>query len=117
MTGPATYAPRIVSQETANAEQSDNTTTRAFSTAIEQSRRAIEQPTKPTVRHFNTSRILKAPKDTSTIDFAFLPADFDPDSVAPVLLRVPILPTNFFPPKTGAHAPEVEAVCLPAFLV
>jgi hypothetical protein len=44
------------------------------------------------VRHFNTSRSLKAVNDTSTIDFMFIP-DFDPDTKSsPVEFRVPILP-------------------------
>jgi hypothetical protein len=44
------------------------------------------------VRHFNTSRSLKAVNDSSTIDFMFIP-DFDPDTKSsPVEFRVPILP-------------------------
>jgi hypothetical protein len=44
------------------------------------------------VRHFNTSRSMKAVNDSSTIDFAFIP-DFDPDMKrAPVEVRVPIVP-------------------------
>lgn len=47
-------------------------------------------------RHFNTSRSLKAVKDSSTIDFAYLP-DFDPDtSSAPVEVRVPLMPSTSF---------------------
>ncbi|ORY09359.1 hypothetical protein BCR34DRAFT_568505 [Clohesyomyces aquaticus] len=46
----------------------------------------------PNVRHFNTSRALKAVNDTSTIDFAYLP-DYDPDTRDAPILRVPILPT------------------------
>lgn len=61
------------------------------------------------IRHFNTSRELKQPKDTSTMDFAYFP-DLDPDNVDANLLamRVPIIPDNYYPPRTGAHAPEVE---------
>ena len=44
------------------------------------------------VRHFNTSRSLKAVRDSSTIDFMFVP-DFDPDlNSAPVQIRVPLVP-------------------------
>lgn len=80
---------------------------RAFSTAIDASKRpTAEQKTEEvkTVRHFNTSRTLKAVNDSSTIDFAYMP-DFDPDN-AEAALRVPLLPTNFFPARVGAHGPE-----------
>jgi hypothetical protein len=88
---------------------------RAFSTAIDQSKRpSVASDTAPqTVRHFNTSRSLKAVNDSSTIDFAYLP------NMAPDLIddegqvRVPIIPTNFSPPRTGAHAPEQEEVSWP----
>ena len=96
-----------------NAHELSNS--RAFSTAIEQSKRpTVESKETPApVRHFNTSRSLKAVGDTSTIDFAYLP-DIDPDNVDDFgQVRVPIIPTNFSPPKTGAHAPEEEVVRLP----
>lgn len=61
------------------------------------------------VRHFNTSRSLKAVGDSSTIDFAFIP-DFDPDAqTAPVQMRVPILPWTNPSPSTQAAATEAEA--------
>lgn len=93
------------------------TRSRAFSTAVEQSKRptATEQP-KPEpsqpVRHFNTSRTLKTVNDSSTIDFAYLP-DFDPDNTAAsstLMMRVPILPDNTSAP---AFAPEAEIVSSP----
>jgi len=91
---------------------------RAFSSAVEQTKRPSpvepqpqqqETPSSPMIRHFNTSRELKQPKDTSTMDFAYFP-DLDPDNVDANLLamRVPIIPDNYSPPRTGAHAPEVE---------
>jgi SAP domain len=44
-------------------------------------------------RHFNTSRELKSSKDSSTIDFAYLPKLFDGSlDPPPASLRVPILP-------------------------
>jgi len=44
------------------------------------------------IRHFNTSRSLKAVGDTSTIDFMFIP-EFDVETrSAPLGIRVPILP-------------------------
>jgi len=47
----------------------------------------------PPSRHFNTSRVLKAVHDTSTIDFAYLPKLFDGSlDPAPAAIRVPILP-------------------------
>jgi len=74
------------------------TTSRAFSSAVEQSKRptaesAADAP-KP-VRHFNTSRSLKAVNDTSTIDFAFFPELADPDNFEATQVRVPIIPTSW----------------------
>jgi len=97
------------------------THSRAFTMAIEQAKRpTIEQKTdattaQPAVRRFNTSRTLKAVNDTSTIDFAYLP-DFDPDNTeaTSMLMRVPIVPDNYNPIRTGAHALEAEeTVSLP----
>lgn len=93
------------------------TRSRAFSTAVEQSKRptTIEQSkteSSTPVRHFNTSRALKTVNDSSTIDFAYLP-DFDPDNLeasSTLQLRVPLLPDNFSPLRTEAHAPEAEVV-------
>ena len=63
------------------------------------------------MRHFNTSRSLKAVNDSSTIDFAYFP-DFDPDNAQVSALRVPLLPNNFSPARTGAHSPEAaDSVC------
>ncbi|KAF3007784.1 hypothetical protein E8E13_010317 [Curvularia kusanoi] len=43
------------------------------------------------LRHFNTSRSLKAVNDSSTIDFMYIP-DFDPDmKAAPTKINVPII--------------------------
>lgn len=44
------------------------------------------------IRHFNTSRSLKAVHDTSTIDFAYIPEFNGELQVEPEKLRVPILP-------------------------
>lgn len=68
--GGQSYAPRIP----ASAVVADTTDTAA------------------NARHFNTSRSLKTIKDSSTIDFAYLPEhipDFHPETAK---LRVPILP-------------------------
>jgi len=89
----------------------DLTHSRAFTTAINATKRPIMEKSdesKPAVRHFNTSRALKANKDTSTIDFAYLPDNiFDPENPE-AAIRVPLLPTNFSPSRTGAHAPEAD---------
>ncbi|KAK1075149.1 hypothetical protein LTR74_000555 [Friedmanniomyces endolithicus] len=82
---------------------------RAFSSAIEQSKRPATEPAsapKP-VRHFNTSRSLKAVGDTSTIDFAFFPEpEYEiPDGMREV--RVPIIAAHFTPPKTIETEPTV----------
>jgi hypothetical protein len=104
-----TNPPQLISRLSAD----EVTSSRAFSTAVEQSKRPTQpktESTSNTVRHFNTSRTLKTVNDSSTIDFAFLP-DFDPDNTAAsstLMMRVPITPDNFSPARTGAHAPEVE---------
>ncbi len=60
------------------------------------------------VRHFNTSRSLKAVGDSSTIDFMFIP-DFDPDAnSAPLQVRVPLLPWAHPSEEIRAAAIETE---------
>jgi hypothetical protein len=60
------------------------------------------------VRHFNTSRSLKAVNDTSTIDFAYFP-DFNPDLEGPApTIRVPLLPQSVLGNQSKA-AGEAEA--------
>ncbi|THY16260.1 hypothetical protein D6D00_08965 [Aureobasidium pullulans] len=87
----------------------DLTHSRAFTTAVIASKRpSTEQKDEvKAVRHFNTSRTLKAVNDSSTIDFAYFP-DFDPDNAESFTLRVPLLPSNFSPARVGAHAPEAD---------
>ncbi|KAG9992913.1 hypothetical protein KCU78_g19157, partial [Aureobasidium melanogenum] len=85
----------------------DLTHSRAFTTAVNTSKRpSVEQQDEvKAVRHFNTSRALKAVNDSSTIDFAYFP-DFDPDNAEASAIRVPLLPNNFSPARTGAHSLE-----------
>lgn len=66
------------------------------------------------VRTFNTSRALKRPNDSSTIDFAFMPSQetlsFAPGSVYTNAINVPIVPTNF---RTSlASQPAVSAAAV-----
>jgi hypothetical protein len=70
------------------------------------------------VRFFNTSRSLKAVKDSSTIDFMYIP-DFDPDSkVSPVEIRTPVLPWIEASEATKAQAVEADVpVCQTLFRV
>lgn len=85
--------------------------TRTFSTATDHSKRPLvgAPVTGRSFRHFNTSRELKAPKDTSTIDFAYIP-DFDPDlGSSPVGIRVPILPTTVAPNPRYTFASAIAA--------
>ncbi|KAF2490705.1 hypothetical protein BU16DRAFT_585094 [Lophium mytilinum] len=88
---------RLTAHETVNS--------RAYSTT-RPSRPTILAPASSDVRsrQFNTSRALKAVNDTSTMDFAYLP-DFDPDlSPAPLLPRVPLLPSTFY--SSAAEIPS-----------
>lgn len=91
----------------------DLTHSRAFSTAVDASKRpsAEQKDEVKAVRHFNTSRSLKAVNDSSTIDFAFMP-DFDPDNSDAMPIRVPLLHNNFSPVRTGAFGIEAsDEVC------
>ncbi|KAF2266630.1 hypothetical protein CC78DRAFT_121603 [Lojkania enalia] len=97
----------------------ETTKSRAFSTAIHDSKRPIPGPAAAgeSVREFNTSRSLKAVNDSSTIDFAYLP-DFDPDAGQSPVIRVPILPETQPSEANKAYtAVEVEEpVMLPSIM-
>lgn len=74
---------------------------RAFTTAINSTKRPATSSKvveSAPVRHFNTSRAMKANHDTSTIDFAYLP-ELEDGAAGLLNLRVPLLPTQFFPGK------------------
>lgn len=89
------------------------TRSRGFSTAINKSERPQaqqESSAKPAIRHFNTSRELKAVKDSSTIDFAYLPDIISPDNVDVYAhVRVPIIPTGA---ETAPKVMEQETVVM-----
>ncbi|KAF2117781.1 hypothetical protein BDV96DRAFT_570916 [Lophiotrema nucula] len=96
------------------------TNSRSFSTAIQDSKRPIPEPASAgtPIRHFNTSRSLKAVRDSSTIDFAYIP-DFDPDTNQSPVIRVPILPQTLPSEATKAHIAvdvEEESVMLPSIV-
>jgi len=77
------------------------TNSRAFTTAVHASKRPVvdnETLSPNAARHINTSRILKAPKDTSTLDFAYLP-DFDPENPS-ATSNVPMMNFNWSDTKT-----------------
>jgi hypothetical protein len=94
----------IFNQLTSRLSAHEIANTRSFSTILRSLKRPIPDPNEVgVVRHFNTSRSLKTVKDSSTIDFAYIP-DFDPDAPsAPAGLRVPILPQN-----TSANVADFE---------
>lgn len=58
---------------------------------------SLSSPAETTVtRHFNTSRANKAPNDSSTVDFAYLPKLFQGEFIPqPAKYRVPVLPNIF----------------------
>lgn len=86
MTGPKTYASPILERPVFNPPA----VAKIERPTIEQ-----EPRSKPATRHFNTSRELKAVKDTSTIDFAYLPDLMSPENVdIYAQVRVPIIPTG-----------------------
>ena len=55
-------------------------------------------------REINTSRTFKSPHDTSTIDFAYLPREPAAVPMDNVNLRVPLIPDNTSPNRSGVHA-------------
>ena len=91
---------------------------RGFSTAIEKDKKrptpaaaATDATPAQPVRHFNTSRILKAVNDTSTIDFAYLPESVAVDTPQAFAVRVPLLPqVNFSSPKAQVLETETPEV-------
>ena len=53
-------------------------------------------------------------RDTSTIDFAYMPQYELEEPTPPEIMRVPLLPENFFPPRTSHALKEaVEPVIRP----
>jgi hypothetical protein len=63
----------------------------------------------PLMQTFHTSRSAPARYDTSTIDYAVLPALYnsEPESSSSDIIRVPLLPdTHFLPIGVETHAPE-----------
>lgn len=84
--------------------------TRAFSIAmkkIDRSPFGAKSPAETTPsRHFNTSRSLKAVRDSSTIDFAYLPAFDGTLDDGHTKMRVPILPDAYN--IDSSEAPHLE---------
>lgn len=86
MTGPATFSSLLTSDKPSGRSNAPRLSASATIPVPD-----TTDTGKP-VRHFNTSRSMKAVNDSSTIDFAYIP-DFDPDMKrAPVEVRVPIVP-------------------------
>lgn len=106
MTGPATYASPALTKDLPADEPPPSG---AFTTAINDSakRPTTTKPSQPTVRHFNTSRTLKAVGDSSYIDFAYLPQS-TLNTPTEEIFRVPILPNNYRDPAPH-HEAEIES--------
>jgi len=103
MTGPATFSSLLTSDKPARGSNAPRTPIQATIPVPD-----TNDTGKP-VRHFNTSRSLKAVGDSSTIDFMYIP-DFDPDlKSAPVEVRVPILPWAEATDSAKASLTEAEA--------
>jgi len=106
ITGQAEYASPLLTRE-----RSAGSLPRDIASAKEAIDKASKRPTaeasassKP-VRHFNTTRSLKAVNDSSTIDFAYLPTHEVDADAAVQTIRVPLLPqTDFTPMRTGGVA-------------
>ncbi|MCJ1377671.1 hypothetical protein MMC17_000767 [Xylographa soralifera] len=74
----------------------------------------ISESSAPVSRHFNTSRSLKAVNDSSTIDFAYMPQFTLGQTSPPEIMRIPLLPDNYEPPRRSlAHQEAMEPVIRP----
>jgi len=75
----------------------------------------IRTPHSPrSTRTFNTTRALKTPNNTSTIDFAYMPQYELSTDIAPEIARIPLLPNNYDPPRRSvAHQEAMEPVIRP----
>lgn len=82
------------------------------SAKVKQDHAAARSAVAETSRHFTTTPAQQASRDTSTIDFFYFPDIEHEVDPASQLIRVPILPDNYNPPRTGAHAPEAELVSI-----
>jgi hypothetical protein len=104
MTGPATFPSQLLISERPVAAK----VKRDLEAAQKQADAAIaaEASSSTSVRHFNTSRSLKAVGDSSTIDFAYFP-DFDPDIEPAPVMRIPLLPAGLYN-TTSTYAVEAE---------
>jgi hypothetical protein len=88
---------------------SDKTTFGSLSPKLPSSDAAAwKHETGNAMRHFNTSRSLKAVNDSSTIDFMYVP-DFNPNLKAPsTKMHVPIILSTATSSATQAAAAETE---------
>ncbi|KAF2100545.1 hypothetical protein NA57DRAFT_74151 [Rhizodiscina lignyota] len=113
MTGPATFPSPLLTSERPAAAQ----VKRDLEAAQKQADFAIaaESNSNTTVRHFNTSRNLKAVGDTSTIDFAYFP-DFDPDVEAAPIARIPLLPSGLYNTQPAYAAEDEVPVMRPEII-
>lgn len=100
MTGPE-YASRVLTKEPSTRKAAV-----AAATSLSEKKMVESKQAPPTTRHFNTSRTLKAPNDTSTIDFTFLPTPSTLSAPADIQIRVPILPTTLTPTPKPISEPE-----------
>ena len=65
-------------------------------------------------RSLQTTRSRNAPKDNSPIDYAFMPKYEIMEPKQPEIMRIPLLPNNFFPPRRSeAHQEAIESVIRP----
>ena len=96
MTGPATQAAPVFSAQAPTIIHNQ-----AVDPNIQLKRPTVEQlPELQPTRQFNTSPVLRAMGDSSTIDFAYLPTNID--AVEEEEIKVPIMPNNY---TTSVNAP------------
>ncbi|KAJ8608232.1 hypothetical protein MRB53_039763 [Persea americana] len=123
LTPRATQAVRSIARSSVQTRHIHNTTSRAAFAESPRSKQASgathnhrstvtyqRQQASSLGRQFNTSSSLQASRDASTIDFFYFPAVQHEEDANADLIRVPIMPDNYDPPRTGAHAPEAEFV-------
>lgn len=105
------HTPSSASFASPTAARELNSQPRTSGTPYDHSRRTTARPNASgsvSVRRFTASSQLSAARDSSTIDFFYFPSvDRDSDDGS-FIMRVPILPDNYDPPRTGAHALDTE---------
>ncbi|KZF25699.1 hypothetical protein L228DRAFT_244586 [Xylona heveae TC161] len=100
----AELAQRLMSHDIAHS--------RGFSSVVQQvsKRSTLSAATPQLKREFNVSTAMGAVRDDSTIDFAYMPDLSESQEQRREWVRVPLLPDNYAPQRSGANKEATEAI-------